>query len=151
MSSLSHSTGQPGVFEGACHCGDVTMHYTTSFSEHDLPLRACQCRFCRTHGARTTSDPRGRLVIVARDDALHRYQFGLRTATFLSCARCACYVGATIGEGADMRGTLNANLLHYPEIERRTAEETHYTGETPETRVARRRATWTPCAVEAPA
>lgn len=148
MSNLSHNVLRPGVFEGACHCGDVTVHFTTAYSEHDLPLRACQCRFCRTHGARTTSDPNGRLVISAKPDALHHYRFGLKTADFLSCARCASYVGATIGEGADMRATLNANLLHYPEIERRQAQETHYTGETPEMRMTRRRATWTPCAVE---
>jgi hypothetical protein len=135
-------------FDGACHCGDVAVHLVTpGYNEDTLPLRECQCRFCRTHGARTTSDPQGRLTITARQGALHRYRFGLKTAEFLSCARCASYVGATIGEGADMRATLNANLLHYPHVERREAEKTHYTGETAEMRMARRRAMWTPCVV----
>lgn len=145
MSNLSRDGAQ--TLEGACHCGDVAVHFTTRFDEDALPLRECQCRYCRTRGARTTSDPEGRLAIVAREGALHRYRFGLKTADFLSCARCAAYIGATIGEGAEMRATLSARLLPYPHIERRAAEKTHYTGETAEMRMARRRALWTPCTI----
>ena len=31
-----------------------------------LQVRACQCSFCRRHGAKTVSDPNGRLTLTAR-------------------------------------------------------------------------------------
>ena len=63
-----------------CHCGVLTARYRTAVAPEDWSVRACQCSFCRGHGAQMTSDPAGSLefrsVIVApflpiRDDA-HR-------------------------------------------------------------------------------
>src|SRR2546422_3634073 len=54
--------------------------YTTLFRSADT------CSFCRKHGARTTSDPSGRVVITVRHPGqLLRYRFGLETADFLVC------------------------------------------------------------------
>ena len=78
---------------GRCHCGNLELSLETSVRPEELSLRADTCSFCRKHGARTTSDPSGRVVITVRHPGqLLRYRFGLETAVFLVCTR-----GATLG------------------------------------------------------
>ena len=58
-------------------------------------MRACQCTFCRLHGAISTSDPKGAVRFSIRnEDAVSRYVFGLRTAEFLVCRACGVYLAA---------------------------------------------------------
>lgn len=47
------------TYDGACHCGRLRVRYTTQIRPEDWQLRACDCSFCRRHGARTTTDPSG--------------------------------------------------------------------------------------------
>ena len=87
---------------GRCHCGNLELSLETSARPEELSLRADTCSFCRRHGARTTSDPSGRVVItVHHPDELLRYRFGLETADFLVCTRCGIYVAAAMNEGAE--------------------------------------------------
>ncbi len=48
---------------GRCHCGNLELALETSVRPEELSLRADTCSFCRKHGARTTSDPGGRVMI----------------------------------------------------------------------------------------
>jgi hypothetical protein len=90
-------TANRHVLRGACHCGSLDVAFTTSTAPEALPLRACQCSFCRRHGAITTSDPAGRLRIVARDETAWKpYVFGQRTAELAVCSRCGVYVAALL-------------------------------------------------------
>ena len=84
---------------GRCHCGNLELSLETSVRPEELSLRADTCSFCRRHGARTTSDPSGRVVItVHHPDELLRYRFGLETADFLVCTRCGIYVKGTVAQ-----------------------------------------------------
>ena len=47
------------TLRGGCHCGNLKVAFETSLDPSILQLRACQCSFCRRHGAVTTSDPGG--------------------------------------------------------------------------------------------
>lgn len=47
------------VYEGQCHCGNLQLRFESAIAPENLPLRACQCSFCRAHGALTVSDPAG--------------------------------------------------------------------------------------------
>ena len=86
---------------GRCHCGNLELALETSLRPEELSLRADTCSFCRRHGARTTSDPSGHVVItVHHPEQLLRYRFGLRTADFLVCTRCGIYVEDAIVEYA---------------------------------------------------
>ena len=58
-----------------------------------LAPRACQCGFCRRHGARTVSDPAGAASLSLGEKAM-RYRFGTGTTDFLICGRCGVYVAA---------------------------------------------------------
>jgi hypothetical protein len=130
---------------GGCHCGNLRYTLETSLALGELPLRACQCSFCRLHGARSTSDPNGRLRFEVRDPAqLTRYRFGLKTADFLICANCGIYVGAVMREGAAQWAIVNANTLD--EVEKLTQElkPMDYEGESEAQRLARRRQRWSP-------
>lgn len=130
---------------GGCHCGNLRYALETALALEALPLRACQCSFCRLHGARSTSDPAGRLAFVLRDPALlTRYRFGLRTADFLICAKCGVYVGAFMREAGGARAIVNANTLDDVARLTQDAVPMDYGGEDAAQRLARRRQRWSP-------
>ena len=131
------------IHRGGCHCGDLRYALETSLAVAALPLRACQCSFCRRHGALSTSDPAGRVRFEWRAEPV-RYRFGLKTADFLLCARCGNYVGATIVEGARSWAILNANTLDDVAQLTQAATPMNYDGEDVAQRAARRQARWTP-------
>ena len=107
------------------------------------PLRACACRFCRCHGAATTSDPHGALELTCRDAGqLIRYRFGLGTADFCVCRTCGVYVAATTADGRF--GIVNTRALVDPALALPAPTAMSYDGETAPARIARRTQRWTP-------
>lgn len=132
-------------YAGGCHCGNLRFTLETQLALAQLPLRACQCSFCRHHGARSTSDPAGRIRFEAGDAAqLTRYRFGLRTADFLVCARCGIYVGALMREDGGQWAIINANTLDDVAQLVQQPQPMDYDGEDEAARLARRRARWSP-------
>lgn len=132
------------AYEGQCHCGAIRMTYTSDIPVEAWSVRACQCTFCRLHGARSTSDPNGEVRFVVRDEeAVSRYAFGLRTAEFLLCRVCGGYLAAVMAPDGRRFATINANALRGLAALPETAPVT-YDAETSEARIARRIARWTP-------
>jgi hypothetical protein len=133
------------VHAGGCHCGNIRIALTLSMPPRDCELRACQCSFCRRHGARTAADPAGSLRLEIRDSAkLNRYRFGLRTADYLVCAVCGVYVAAVCDTPAGKRATINVNCLDDRATFTREPIAADYEGETREGRLKRRAERWTP-------
>jgi hypothetical protein len=132
------------VLNGSCHCGAVHVQLEPGKPLAELPLRACQCEFCRRQGGRTTSHPDSRLHITAAPGALHRYRFGRRQVDFLICRECACYVAAMIEHSGEAYATLNVVGTALPGFDGREPERLDYHDETDEQRLARRKAKWTP-------
>jgi hypothetical protein len=132
-------------YEGACHCGAIEFTYETRLSPRSWPLRACQCGFCRAHGALSASDPEGNVRFrYIHPDRLRRYRFGLRTADFLVCRECGTYVGAVMMTGAGAVAIVNVNALRDRPRGLATAKAVNYRNESLEQRRARRREHWTP-------
>lgn len=133
------------TFEGGCHCGALGFSFQTALRVTGWSVRACQCGFCRAHGARTTSDPSGRLAFqVKQSDALQRYRFGLMTADFLLCRSCGIYLGAQIATAHGAFGIINTlALMPLPEA-LPVAVEADYGSESTSDRIARRAQRWTP-------
>jgi hypothetical protein len=129
-------------YAGQCHCGAVRVGFE---SDRALSPRACQCGFCRKHGARTVSDPAGRAELSFAVEPI-RYRFASRAADYLVCSRCGVYVAAVAEIGGALLATLNLNAFDdpRPEIE---AQPVSYDGESTEEKAERRRARWTPCIV----
>ena len=130
--------------EGQCHCGAVRVSLETALPASELGLRACQCGFCRRHGALSTSHPQARITFTADDGVLTRYRFGQKLSNFLICANCGCYVGALAETDVGPIAILNVRGVDLPGFEGRTAEPMTYDGETAEARTARRKARWSP-------
>ena len=127
---------------GGCHCGLTRFAFMTAFP---LAPRACQCGFCRRHGARTVSDPEGYAVLTLGPETI-RYRFGTGTTDFLICGRCGVYVGAAAEIGGALFATLNLNAFDHPRLDL-AAAPVRYDGEDAGARAARRRARWTPARV----
>jgi hypothetical protein len=132
------------ILRGACHCGRIGVEFTTAQAASDLPLRACDCSFCRRHGAKTTSDPNGKLMILADAGAIERYRFGMGLTDFILCRTCGSYVAAVSREGQSERAALNVAGVAVPELAAREAAPVNLDQETFESRRERRRKVWTP-------
>jgi hypothetical protein len=129
---------------GSCHCGAIRARLHSEKPPQELQVRACQCSFCKRHGAMTASDPGGRATFEIERAGLAQYQFGTRTGTSLICARCGVYAGVILEDGARTWSVLNVRGLAVTEFQGRLAEPVVYDGETPEGRIARRKERWTP-------
>jgi len=87
-------------FEGGCHCGAITVRFTSDMPFDSLVPRADQCGFCRKHNAAVISDPAGHLDITSAEAAGPPYRFGLHITDFHICKQCGVFVAATgAGEG----------------------------------------------------
>lgn len=132
------------IYAGICHCGKVNASFESSKTPAELAPRACQCGFCRRHGAATVSDPAGEVVIGAAPDDFHFYRFGLKTSDFLICRHCGTYVAAAIGEAPRIRATLNVAGLAMADFLAIRPQPVDYSRETTDERIARRVTRWTP-------
>jgi len=138
-------TGSPGRYRGQCHCGSVSYLYATELAPANWPVRACQCSFCRRHGALSTSDPAGSVEFTIADPtSLIRYQFGKRIADFLICGRCGIYVAAVMESPRGRFAVINLNTLAPIPAKLPAPGPMNYDAETPEQRTARREQRWTP-------
>ena len=134
---------------GRCHCGALTARYQTTVEPSIWGMRACQCSFCRSHGALTTSDPAGLLTFQCSDPTLiQRYRFGGRTADFLICRECGVYVSVQIATDKGRFGVLNVLSLRPLITSLPAAEPMNYGAETAEIRRLRRETRWTPLSAE---
>jgi hypothetical protein len=131
------------LLHGECHCGRVEVSFETALAPEAMELRACQCSFCRRHGAKTVTDPNGSLTIAAPAGGLSRYRFGHRTADYLVCANCGVYIAAVINDG-ERRATLNAAGLMIEGLHDRAPTPVSLDHEDAGGRRVRRQRNWTP-------
>ncbi len=130
---------------GGCHCGNITVVFESNLAPDQIGVRVDQCSFCRKHGARTITDPKGRVKITVRAaDSLIRYRFGLKTAYYLVCGRCGVYVAAVLAEHGSSYATVNTSTFESSERFTQPPVPVSYDGETEMDRRVRRREKWTP-------
>ena len=132
------------ILSGGCHCGNIGIAFETATEPADTDVRACQCSFCRKHNARAVSDPNGQITVRVREAShLSRYEFGLRTATYIVCARCGAYVAAITNDGSS-RAIAIVTALNDAARFTRPPRSVDYDSETRVDRVLRRQLQWTP-------
>jgi hypothetical protein len=137
------------TLEGGCHCGRLRVSFTTAKAPAELPLRACQCSFCRRHGSLTTSDPEGEVVLTVSElPAGGWYRFGTGMTDLWVCPRCGVYVGGYIESGGQGRAVVNTRALDARAEFTQTPAAMDYGQETREARLARRMRVWSPARVE---
>jgi hypothetical protein len=97
---------------GGCHCGNLRLQLQLTREPRDYSPRACNCDFCRKHGAAWLSDALGSLRITVREPPeLGRYAQGSGTARLLLCRRCGVLVGACLDADGHLYGVANAQVL----------------------------------------
>ncbi len=134
-------------FEGGCHCGAITVRFSTAQPADVLVPRADQCGFCRKHNAAVISDPAGRLVVTVSERAGPSYRFGLGITDFHVCKGCGVFVAATRLDGNAVFGVVNLYSLDDGAPFSQLAEKVSFEGENTAERQARRRVRWTPAEV----
>jgi len=97
---------------GSCHCGNVHVTVQLAAAPGGYHPRACDCDFCRRHGAAYVSDPCGALLLRATDPgAVAHYRQGDALADMLLCRTCGVLLGALHGSAARLYGVVNARVL----------------------------------------
>jgi hypothetical protein len=136
------------TLEGGCHCGRLRVSFDTARAPTELPLRACQCTFCRRHGGLTTSDPEGEVVLtVAEIPPGGWYRFGTGMTDFWVCPGCGVYVGGYIEVNGQGRAVVNIRALDARDQFTQAPAPMDYGQETREGRIQRRLRVWTPARV----
>lgn len=132
------------LIDGGCHCSAIRWRLVAPGGTGALPVRVCQCSFCRKHGARYTSNPRATLTLHAPDDNLvQRYRFGHGTADFILCHQCGALVAAVMdGLGRTGRAVLNINTADRPQTFPAPPRAMDFDSESREERLARRGESW---------
>ena len=99
------------ALRGSCHCGNIAVSAGLTRVPQQCQPRACDCTFCRKHGAAWLSDPQGSLEIhIADAGDLSRYRQGAAIAEMLLCRRCGVLVAA-LWQGPSLYGVVNARVL----------------------------------------
>lgn len=133
------------TYDGCCHCGAIAFSYVTELTPTEWSVRACQCSFCRAHGAVCTSDPNGSVrFYVNQEKTLQRYTFGTHSADFLICGTCGVYVAAVMTMEGRSFTTVNLRTLRAMVPELPEPEPMSYESESYQERIDRRRRRWTP-------
>lgn len=97
---------------GGCYCGNIRLGIRLPRPLEAYQPRACDCDFCRKHGAAYVSDRDGCLRIEARDAALvSLYRQGNELAEMVVCARCGVLVGALFREEEALYATVNVRAM----------------------------------------
>ena len=133
------------LIRGQCHCGNVAFELEWDGAPPEIPARACGCSFCVKHGGVWTSSPRATLAVTVRKpEAVSKYAFGTRTATFHVCACCGVVPLVTSEIDNHVYAVVNVNALENvdPAWLRRAAAS--FEGEDVESRLARRKRNWIP-------
>jgi hypothetical protein len=117
------------------------MH--TNLTNEQIPMRICSCPFCRKIGAVYSSDPNGQLTIrIKNEKAVEKRRFATKTSQFTFCSDCGVmpFILCTI----DGKDYAVINLRCCDDMENFSRAQTHhFSDETIEERLKRRKATWT--------
>jgi hypothetical protein len=96
---------------GGCHCGNIAVSVELTRAPGTYHPRACDCDFCRKHGAAWVSDPRGSLLIQLREERdVGRYTQGAGIAEMILCRTCGVLIAALWREPR-LYGVVNASVL----------------------------------------
>jgi hypothetical protein len=97
---------------GGCHCGNIRAELELPRESSAYAPRACDCDFCRKHGAAYVSDPQAALTLRILDEHLAgTYAQGSGQAEMLFCVQCGVLVGALHRADRRLYGVVNAKVF----------------------------------------
>lgn len=97
---------------GGCHCGNVHLEITLTAATSMQSPRACDCDFCRKHGAAYVSDPQGKLRIdVRNENDFGKYKQGSGISDCLICRNCGVLIGFSYQEDDQLYVVINSKAI----------------------------------------
>lgn len=95
---------------GGCYCGNITFECHTQNDPKTFKPRACDCDFCKKHGAAYISDPNGKLIFHVKESQwLHKFKqpHSDQLAEFLICFHCGVLSGVIYRDKNNTIGAIN--------------------------------------------
>lgn len=97
---------------GGCYCGNVLVKIRLTRAPASYNPRACDCEFCRKHGAAYISDAAGTMEVeIATAGDRGSYRQGSEAADCLFCRRCGVFTGVTCEIDGRLYGAVNVRSL----------------------------------------
>lgn len=97
---------------GGCHCGNILLELQLTNEPGSYHPRACDCAFCRKHGAAYISDAQGSLRVRINDQSRSgTYRQGSELADMLLCTHCGVLVGALYRTEGRIYATVNVKAI----------------------------------------
>ena len=97
---------------GGCHCGNIRVNMGLTCAPDTYCPRACDCDYCRKHGASYISDVHGSLAIrVADQREIRKYRQGAGLADFILCRGCGVLVCVLYDRDGRLFAAVNANAV----------------------------------------
>lgn len=97
---------------GGCHCSNITFEMEITQDPSSCNPRACDCDFCRKHGAAYISDSNGKLIVSVKNKSnLNKYRQGSGIAEFLSCKKCGVLIGACYEKEGQLYAAINSKAV----------------------------------------
>jgi hypothetical protein len=95
---------------GACHCGNIHLDVELTREPAAYNPRACDCDYCRMHGAAYVSDSNGSLAVRITDQSsVGTYRQGAGLAEFLLCKSCGVLACVLYRCDGRLYAAVNAN------------------------------------------
>jgi len=95
------------LYEGSCHCGQVTF---TVEAQASIEVEQCNCSVCSKSGYLHLIVPKDHFRLLSGEDALTEYTFNTGVAKHYFCKRCGIkpfYIPRSNPDGVDV----NVNCL----------------------------------------
>jgi len=97
---------------GGCHCGNIRLELQLANAPGTYYPRACDCAFCRKHGAAYLSDSQGSLRVRINDERKSgTYRQGSELAEMLLCTHCGVLIGAVYRTEGRIYATVNVRVV----------------------------------------
>lgn len=97
---------------GGCYCGNIGVELELTGTPAAYQPRACDCEFCRKHGAAYVSDAKGTLLIAIKDPKQSNwFRQGSGQAEFLLCKECGVLVGVVHRSDGQVHAAVNVKAL----------------------------------------
>jgi hypothetical protein len=97
---------------GGCHCGNILLDLQLANEPGSYHPRACDCAFCRKHGAAYISDAQGSLRVRINDQRRSgTYRQGNELAEMLLCTHCGVLIGALYRTEGRIYATVNVRVI----------------------------------------
>lgn len=125
----------------SCYCQNIQLEL--DWQPQHLQARACDCGFCRRHGALWTSDPDISMrVRIRAPEQVNAYAFATETAHFQVCQNCGCvpYVRTVIDQ--QPYALVNLRCWQDFDLTRIQIQAVSFVGEDLNARLQRRQARW---------